>query len=145
MTLTKLCKLIGWPRKRRWSDAIDTVQKLESAAAEDTAPAAADTALEPVTAIKWPEAWSDRGAVRRFDDTRNYPAAAPGIIYARRIAELLNYPIERVLKYHMLHGPEGSTLPDWWERDRYDSLYCTEEQAVQIVARIRYHRGGGGS
>ena len=91
-------------------------------------------------AIEWPMSWEDRGAVRRFNDTRNYPAAAPGIVYARQIAELLDYPIERVLKYHALKGPGGRRLPGFWRRDRYDSYYCTEAQAVQIVARIRYHR-----
>ena len=90
--------------------------------------------------IEWPESWSDRGAIRRFDDTKNYPAAHPGVVYAQQIATYLNYPIERVLKYAMLKGPDDTTLPNWWIRDRYDSYYCAEEYAVQIVERIRFHR-----
>ena len=91
-------------------------------------------------AIQWPESWSDRGATRRFDDTKNYPAAGPGIIYARCIATLLDYPLERVLKYPMLEGPDGTKLPNWWQHDRYYSSYCTEAQAMAIVYRIRFHR-----
>ena len=90
--------------------------------------------------IEWPESWSDRGTIRSFDDTRNYPAAAPGIVYARCIATYLDYPIERVLKYPMLAGPDGTKLASWWKRDRYDSSYCDESQAMVIVERIRFHR-----
>ena len=93
-----------------------------------------------VACTVWPEAWTDRGSVRRFDDAKNYPEGCDGIIYARQVAELLSYPIERVLKYPMLQGPDGQTLPDWWQRDRYGSQYCSEEQADRIVERIRYHR-----
>ena len=128
MTLTKLCKLLGWPRLRRWSHVVEKIKEVE----------------EPTTArtaIAWPNSWRDRGAVRHFDDRKNYPKAKPGIIYARRIAVFLNYPIERVLKYHMLGGPNAKSLPDWWKNDRYGSAYCTEDQAEQIVERIRWSRG----
>ena len=41
MTLTRLCKALGWPRLRRWSDAIERVKAAESAAqAAEPAPAA---------------------------------------------------------------------------------------------------------
>ena len=139
MTLTKLCKALGWPRLRRWSHVAEKVKEIES-----RSPPVSEAAPPAKAAIEWPESWTDRGAVRRFDDTRNYPEAAPGIIYARRIATYLDCPIERVLKYAMIAGPAGMRLPDWWERDRYDSYYCTEDQARQIVARIRYNLGQEG-
>ena len=90
--------------------------------------------------IEWPESWNDRGSVRRFDDVKNYPAARSGIVYARQIATFLDYAIERVLKYPMLQGADGKKLPDWWQVDRYGSQYCTEDEAMQIVERIRFHR-----
>ena len=41
MTLTRLCKALGWPRLRRWSQAIERVKAAESAAqAAEPAPAA---------------------------------------------------------------------------------------------------------
>ena len=123
MTLTNLCKALGWPRLRRWKHVIDRVRD-----------------LAPPPPIEWPKFWIDHGSKRRFDDVRNYPAAGPGIVYARQIAELLDYPLERVLKYHMLRGTDDTKLPDWWQYDRYGSYYCTEEQAVEIVERIRESR-----
>ena len=92
-------------------------------------------------ARKWPESWSDRGATRRFDDAKNYPETGPGIIWAQQIATLLDYPIERVYKYHMIQGPlNGQKLPMWWRRGRYGSYYCIEDQANQIVERLRFAR-----
>ena len=90
-SLKKLCALLGWGRLRRWTEFTAKVKTLE-------ATAAVETTLEE-TLIEWPTEWTDRGAVRRFDDTRNYPAAAPGIIYVRQITELLgHHSPERVLK-----------------------------------------------
>ena len=94
----------------------------------------------PMKHIIWPESWSDRGSTRRFDDKMNYPETGPLVIYAQQIATFLNYPIERVLKYPMLRGPEGTKLPDWWKHGRYGSQYCQKGQAEQIVARIRFVR-----
>ena len=133
-SLKKLCALLGWGRLRRWTEFIVKVKTLE-------ATAAVETTLEATTPIEWPTEWTDRGAVRRFDDTRNYPAAAPGIIYVRQISELLgHHSPERVLSYHLLPGPDGTMLPrGWLQRDRYDSYYCTEAHALQIVERIRFH------
>lgn len=132
-TLKHICRMLGWPRLRRTSHLLERIKGLE-------ATAAVETTLEG-RRIEWPAEWCDRGQVRRFDDTRNYPAAGPGIVYDRQICELLgHHSPERVRQYHLLPGPHGTRLPRGWLRpDEYFSYWCTEAQAAQILDRIRYH------
>ena len=132
-SLKKFCSELGWPRLLRWKEAIARVQSLE-------ATALVEVSLEE-TRIEWPTQWTDRGRVRRFDNLRNYPAAGPGIVYDRQICELLgHHSPERVRKYDLIPGPDGTTLPrGWLQPDRYYSYYCTEAHAQQIVERIRFH------
>ena len=140
MSLKKLCQLLNW-NCRRWKDVVSKVKNLETLPSREKE---VETELtDTVTSEKgivWPQTWNDRGSIRSIENKKNYPDAGPGVVYAWQISTLLTYPIERVLKYHLLQGADGLELPNWWRSDRYGSYHCTEDHAKQIVERIRFHR-----
>ena len=102
------------------------------------------------TPIDWPIEWTDRhGQTRRFAQPVSFYderhdeliPADPSVtwISARRIQQVTGSFIERVLKYHQLTGPDGTTLPDWWRCTESYEYLVAEDEARRIVACIRDH------
>ena len=137
MTLRKMCSLLGW-KCRRWKEMVSKVKELQS-----DKPDLLETP-KPVEIskpeIEWPQEWNDRGAIRKISDKRNYPDAGPGIVYTWQIAEYLggiNSYKERVLNFHLYRKADGTRLSkSILKRDRYDSYYCAEDHAREIVEVI---------
>ena len=125
-SLKNFCKAVGLPKLKTWKEAICCVKKgMDKENKEET--------------IEWPMVWKDRRSTRRFDDTKNYPAAAPGIVYDRQIAIVLGQSTtERVRSFHMYPDAEGNMLPrDWLKPDKYYSYYCTEDRAIKILKQMQ--------
>ena len=144
-TLKAMCKALGWPKCRRTADFIAKIKETEK--------------VETAEKIKWPINWTDRGQVRHFDNKRNYPAAGPGIVYAKQIAEALGHrSVERVLSYYMYMdpvtkermpgGPPFPTSHDTFDgrnllaHDKYGSYYTTDSDAQRIYQCIKKSLGG---
>ena len=135
---------LGWPRLRLRPEAVARV----AAAGPQAARAA------PAEEIAWPGTRRDRGGgIRRYDPP-------PGMVYARQIAEYLGHRSpETVLKYFLLPGPDGATLPggppfsetphefdgrNFFAYDEHFESYCPEAHARSIVERVRYREGRAG-
>ena len=130
IALRRFCEALGWTGLRR------------SRARGPSRAEGREEALPAEAAIVWPPA---------------RVAPPPGMVYARQIAACLGHRTpERVLNYHLLEGPDGSTLPggppfaaephvfdgrNLFAYDEHWESYCSEEHARQIVERIRYCEG----
>ena len=122
-SLKKFCESLGWPPCRRWAEVVQKVKGLEKPA---------------LLAPDWPMEWKDRGAIRRFDDKKNYPAAGPGIVYDRQIALALGHTtVESVRNFHLYEDDAGNLPKDIMARDEYYSSFCIEANAVRIYNAIK--------
>ena len=93
--------------------------------------------------IKWAKKWKDKGAIRRFDDKKNYPLAESKVIVDKQMMLALGHDtVESVREYKLYVRPDGTKLPDGLLfNDTYYTYYAKEKDAIAIVELILWTEG----
>ena len=149
MTLTRLCKALGWPRLRRWADAIERIREVEqaAAAAERRADAVISEAPPATPPAPGPEPVTDPAAyvtaieLARRDNEARGRRRAPGASQGFGLAERLGYVWRDVPNpyFRLVDAPRDQKADNregWWESSPQIPV-ITAAEADAVLAGIR--------